>query len=615
VGRSAAWVQAALIVTAFLCLMQSYIVSDFSVATVAANSHTLKPMLYKVTGTWANHEGSMVLWVMILALYGLAVAAFGANLPPSFRARVIAVQGMVGAGFLAFILFTSNPFLRLDPAPVEGNGLNPLLQDPGLAFHPPFLYLGYVGFSIAFSFAVAALIEGRVDPAWARWVRPWTLAAWCALTIGIALGSWWAYYELGWGGFWFWDPVENASLMPWIIGTALLHSATVMEKRDALRSWTVLLAITAFAFSLLGTFLVRSGVLTSVHSFAVDPARGVFILGLLIAVIGGGFTLYALRAPALKGGGLFAPISREGALVFNNLMLVTLCAVVFLGTLYPLIADAITGMKVSVGPPFFRLTFVPLAAPVLIAAAVGPMLAWKRGDLAGALGRLKFAAAFALAIAGIAWALEGGKPLALLGLAIAAWLIGGAITDLVDRIFRGGSAWHRARALPRSAWGTAMAHAGLGIVVAGITASSVWQQEAVRAMKPGDALDLAGYHFVFERIAEVRGPNYTATRGEFRVTRDGRAVAIMEPEKRFYPAEGSATTEAAIHTTWLADLYLTVGERQPDGAWPIHAFHNPLVPWIWGGAIFTALGGVVSLTDRRHRVGAPVRAARAAART
>jgi cytochrome c-type biogenesis protein CcmF len=445
-------------------------------------------------------------------------------------------------------------------------------------------------------------------------VRPWTLAAWCALTVGIALGSWWAYYELGWGGFWFWDPVENASLMPWIVGTALLHSATVMEKRDALRSWTVLLAITAFAFALLGTFLVRSGVLTSVHSFAVDPARGVFILGLLIAVIGGGFTLYGLRAPTLKGGGIFAPISREGALVLNNLFLVTLCAVVFLGTLYPLLLDAINGTKVSVGPPFFRLTFVPIAVPVLIAAAVGPMLAWKRGDLAGALARLKFAAAFALLIAGIAWAAQGGKPLALAGLGIAAWLVGGAVTDIADRVLRGGDAWGRMRALPRSAWGTAMAHAGLGIVVAGITASSAWQEEAVRALRPGEAFDLAGYRFAFERVEEARGPNYTATRGEFAVTRDGRAVARMEPEKRFYPAERQATTEAAIHTTWLADLYVTLGDKSADGSWPVHAFHNPLVPWIWTGAIFTALGGVVSLTDRRHRVGAPKRSARAAAR-
>jgi cytochrome c-type biogenesis protein CcmF len=611
VGRSAAVVQAALIAIAFACLAQAYVVSDFSVAAVANNSHSLKPMLYKLTGTWGNHEGSMVLWVLILALYGLAVAAFGANLPPSLRARVVAVQGMVGVGFLAFIIFTSNPFLRLDPAPVEGAGLNPLLQDPGLAFHPPFLYLGYVGFSIAFSFAIAALIEGRVDPAWARWVRPWTLAAWCALTIGIALGSWWAYYELGWGGFWFWDPVENASIMPWIIGTALLHSASVMEKRDALRSWTVLLAITAFGLALLGTFLVRSGVLTSVHSFAVDPARGVFILLLLIAVIGGGLALYALRAPTLRGGGLFAPISREGALVLNNLLLVTMCAVVFLGTLYPLLLDAIDGTKVSVGPPFFRLTFVPLAMPLLAAVAFGPMLAWKRGDLAHAARRLL--PAFIVAV-GVGVVVDG-TPLAMVGIALATWLVGGAITDLANRIFRGGDPLARARALPRNAWGTAIAHAGLGIVVAGITASSAWQAESVRAMRPGEALELAGYRFALEVVGDLRGPNYTATRGEFRVTRDTRDVVRLYPEKRFYPAEGMNTTEAAIHTTWLADLYVVLGERAPDGTWSVRLYHNPLVPWIWAGAIVCALGGAVSLTDRRHRIGAPVRAKRKVVQT
>ena len=371
VARPAARGQFLFVLIAFLSLMHAYVVSDFSVANVAANSHTLKPLLYKVSGVWGNHEGSMLLWVLILALFGLMVAEFGRNLPPSLKARVLAVQGAIGLGFLWFILFTSNPFLRLDPVPVEGQGLNPLLQDPGLAFHPPFLYLGYVGFSMAFSFAVAALIEGRVDPAWARWVRPWTLAAWCALTIGIALGSWWAYYELGWGGWWFWDPVENASFMPWLVGTALLHSAIVVEKRDTLKSWSVLLAIVAFGLSLLGTFLVRSGVLTSVHAFATDPARGVFILGLLVIIIGGALVLYTIRAPTLKGGGLFAPISREGALLLNNLLLTTAAAVVFIGTLYPLVLDAVGGGKVSVGPPFFNLTFVPIMVPLLVASVIG----------------------------------------------------------------------------------------------------------------------------------------------------------------------------------------------------------------------------------------------------
>src|SRR5579862_8111391 len=388
VGQSAAVAQFVLIAGAFVALMNAYVTSDFSVANVYENSSVLKPMLYKVTGLWSNHEGSMLLWVFILSLFGAAVALFGDNLPPTLRARVLAVQGMIGTGFLVFILFTSNPFLRLNPAPLDGQGMNPVLQDPGLAFHPPFLYLGYVGFSVAFSFAVAALIEGRVDAAWARWVRPWTLAAWCALTIGIAMGSWWAYYTLGWGGWWFWDPVENASFMPWLVGTALLHSAIVVEKRDALKSWTILLAIVTFSLSLVGTFLVRSGVLTSVHAFASDPLRGVFILLLLAIAIGGSLTLYAVRAPSLDGGGAFAPISREGGLLLNNLLLTTAAATVLLGTLYPLFLDVVAHQRVSVGPPFYTMTFVPIMVPVLIAMAIGPMLSWKRGDLLGALQRL-----------------------------------------------------------------------------------------------------------------------------------------------------------------------------------------------------------------------------------
>src|SRR5882762_1376749 len=450
---------------AFFALMHAYVTSDFSVLNVVQNSHSLKPLLYKVTGVWGNHEGSMVLWVLILSLYGAAVALFGGNLPPALRARVLAVQGMIGAAFLLFILLTSNPFIRVVPAPLDGNGLNPLLQDPGLAFHPPFLYLGYVGFSMAFSFAVAALIEGRVDAAWARWVRPWTLVAWCALTCGIAMGSWWAYYVLGWGGWWAWDPVENASFMPWLAGTALLHSAIVVEKRDALKSWTILLAIIAFSLSLIGTFLVRSGVLTSVHAFAVDPARGAFILALLIGAIGGSLTLYAVRAPALKLGGLFAPISREGALVLNNLLLATAAATVFLGTLYPLFLDAVGGGKVSVGAPFFAATFVPLMVPLLVTMVFGPLLAWKRGDLAGALGRLTlaFAAAALIALATL-WLATGGPVGAIFGTAL----------EYGERIklFRAPlrDSWQRASALPRAAYGMTMAHLGVAVLVAGVTA-------------------------------------------------------------------------------------------------------------------------------------------------
>ena len=441
-ARPAASAQFLFIAVAFLALMQGYVVSDFSIANVAENSHTAKPLLYKISGVWGNHEGSMVLWVLILSLFGAAIAAFGGNLPAELRARVLAIQGLIGAGFLLFMLFTSNPFARIVPPPLEGRGLNPLLQDPGLAFHPPFLYLGYVGFSVAFSFAIAALIEGRVDPAWARWVRPWTLAAWCFLTIGVALGSWWAYYELGWGGWWFWDPVENASFMPWLAGTALLHTAIVVEKRGSLKSWTILLAIVTFSLSLLGTFLVRSGVLSSVHAFAVDPARGTFILAFLVLVVGGSLVLFAVRAPALKATGLFAPISREGGLVLNNLLLTSATATVFLGTMYPLFLDALTGEKVSVGAPYFNATFGPIMVPLIAAMAVGPMLPWKRADLAGALARLQFAFAAAVVVALITWYLAAGGPvLAILGMGLAAWVSVGALVELTDR----------AQAIPRPA--------------------------------------------------------------------------------------------------------------------------------------------------------------------
>ncbi len=623
-GRSAAMAQFGFVALAFACLMQAYIVSDFSVRTVAENSNTTMPMIYKIAGTWGNHEGSMVLWVLILALFGAAVAAFGRNLPPPLKARVLSVQAMIGVAFLAFIVFTSNPFLRLDPAPPDGNDLNPLLQDPGLAFHPPFLYLGYVGFSTTFSFAVAALIEGRVDPAWARWVRPWTLAAWTALTVGIAMGSWWSYYELGWGGWWAWDPVENASFMPWLIGTALLHSAIVAEKRDALKSWTILLAILAFALSLIGTFLVRSGVLTSVHAFAVDPARGTFILMILVVAIGGPLALYAWRAPMLKLGGMFAPISREGAMVLNNLLLATATATVFLGTLYPLFLDALNGTKVSVGPPFFNAVFVPVMVPLVAAVTVGPMIAWKRGDLAGALGRLWAAAAVAGLLALAVLIYGGGKSiLAALGLALAGWAAIGALVELAERVrlFRVplGDSLRRLVGLPRAAWGMAIAHFGLGVLIAGITASSAWQVEKVQLVRPGDTVDVAGYQFTFKGAAAEQGPNYVSRRGTFVVTKDGRTVATLYPAKRLYNVQRMATTEAAIHTLWIADLYATIsdpdeGSREsggpvfsdrPDGAWAARLYYNPLVPWIWIGAVFMAFGGAVSLTDRRHRIGAP----------
>ncbi|MGD9538302.1 MAG: heme lyase CcmF/NrfE family subunit [Alphaproteobacteria bacterium] len=597
---------------AFACLMYAYVVSDFSVMNVAANSHSDKPLLYKFTGVWGNHEGSMVLWVWILAAYGLAVAAFGGNLPPALKARVLAIQALIGVGFLLFSLGTSNPFIRLDPAPVNGNDLNPLLQDPGLAFHPPLLYLGYVGMAMPFAFAIAALIEGRVDPAWARWVRPWTLLAWIALTAGIALGSWWAYYELGWGGFWFWDPVENASFMPWLMGTALLHSAIVAEKRDALKSWTVLLAILAFSLSLLGTFLVRSGVLTSVHSFASDPARGAYILGFLILVIGGSLALYAWRAPALKATGTFKPISREGALLLNNLLLVVGCATVFVGELYPIVLDAIDGSKVSVGPPFFEKTFVPLMAPLLLVAAAGPMLAWKRADLGGVMQRLAVAFAALVAVIALVYALHGGPVGPAIGLGIAAWLFVGAAVELADRIrlFRAPFAESMARlhGLPRSALGTTAAHMGVAVLVVGCIAGTAWRSETIGAMRPGDTLSLAGYSATLARVWDEPGPNYTAQIAELRIERDGELIDLMYPEKRFYPVQGTTTTEAAIRTTWASDLYIALGDADPaGGGFGVRLYHNPFVPWIWIGALMMVAGGALSLSDRRLRVGAPAR--------
>ncbi|MHA1567991.1 MAG: heme lyase CcmF/NrfE family subunit [Alphaproteobacteria bacterium] len=610
-ARPAAIAQFALIAIAFLALMQAYVTSDFSVVNVVRNSHSAKPLLYKISGTWGNHEGSMLLWVLILAAYGLMVALFGRNLPTALRARVLAVQALIAVGFLLFLLLTSNPFERVFPAPADGNDLNPLLQDPGLAFHPPFLYLGYVGFSMAFAFAIAALISGRVDPAWARWVRPWTLVAWCALTVGVVLGSWWAYYELGWGGWWFWDPVENASLMPWIAGTALLHSAIVVEKRDALKNWTVLLAILAFALSLIGTFLVRSGVLTSVHAFATDPARGLFILFLLIVIIGGALTLYAWRAPALKQGGLFAPVSREGGLVLNNLLLSAGLATVFIGTLYPLFLDAVGGGKISVGAPFFTATFVPLMVPMVVAMGIGPMLAWKRGDLAGALGRLKFVFALTLVAALAAWYIDSKEPvLAVLGIGLAAWLFFATLADFTTRIKLFGAppleSWRRARRMPRAAYGMTLAHAGLAIAIAGMT-GSIWNSENVRAMRIGDTARIAGYDLTLEAVDDVRGPNYSAERARFAVRRDGRAVATMHPERRLYPVQGMPTTEAAIRSTWRADLYAVIGEGDGQGTWTVRLYHNPLVPWMWTGAAVMVLGGLVSLSDRRLRIGAPTR--------
>ncbi len=602
-GRTAALTQAFLVLLAFGALTQAYVTSDFSVLNVVDNSHSAKPLLYKISGVWGNHEGSMLLWALILALFGAAVAIFGNNLPDTLRSRVLAIQALIGVGFLAFLLFTSNPFARVFPAPPDGNGLNPLLQDPGLAFHPPLLYLGYVGYSVTYAFAVAALLEGRVDAAWARWVRPWALAAWCFLTLGIALGSWWAYYILGWGGFWFWDPVENASLMPWLAGTALLHSAIVVEKRDALKSWTVLLALLAFSLSLLGTFLVRSGVLTSVHAFAQDPARGMFILAFLLFVTGGGLALYAWRAPQLQGGGLFQPVSREGALILNNLLLCTLAATVLLGTLYPLFLDLLTGNKVSVGPPFFNATFVPLCAPLFAALCVGPFLGWKRAELGPVLMRLRIALVVSLAAALFALTMiDSRSTLAALAFGFGVWLIVGSLASLTDRVRSG-----TLRTLPRSTLGMVISHASLGVVVLGSVATSSWNTELMQTMKPGDRIAFAGYSVVLDRMEEVRGPNYIAERATLNVSVGGKPYTVLQPERRLFTVQRRQVAETAIQTNLLRDFYATLGEGDPKQGWVIRLYLNPLAPWIWLGAALCALGGFVSLSDRRLRIGAPSR--------
>jgi cytochrome c-type biogenesis protein CcmF len=610
VARSTALAQLLFAGLSFLALTTLYVTSDFSVANVFENSHSAKPLLYKITGVWGNHEGSMLLWVSILALFGGLVAAFGNNLPLSLRAHVLAVQGWIAAAFYLFILMTSNPFLRLAQPPLEGRDLNPVLQDIGLAVHPPMLYLGYVGFSIAFSFAVAALIEGRIDAAWARWVRPWTLVAWIFLTLGIAMGSYWAYYELGWGGWWFWDPVENASLMPWLSGTALLHSAVVMEKRNALKVWTILLAILTFSLSLLGTFLVRSGVLTSVHAFATDPTRGVFILLILCVFIGGSLTLYIWRASSLKQGGLFAPISREGALVLNNLFLTTACATVFIGTLYPLALEMLTGEKISVGAPFFNLTFGPLFVPLLLAMPFGPLLAWKRGDLRGVTQRLMAAGIAALLAVALVWAwTTGGAALAPLAIGLGVFVIAGSIVDIAERtmLFRlpFGAAFRRARGLPRAAWGTALAHAGIGVALIGIVCESTWNTEYIGTMQPNDVAKLAGYELTLKDVTQRQGPNFRESLARFRVTRGGDEIGEMTPSKRNFAARQSSTTEAALLSRGASQLYISLGEEAAGGAVAVRMYHKPLVLMIWWGPVLMAFGGLLSLSDRRLRVGAP----------
>jgi len=598
------------IAIAFAALTMCYVRSDFSVVNVFENSHSAKPLVYKLSGVWGNHEGSMLLWVLILSVFGALVALFGGNLPARLKANVLAVQSSIAVAFILFILVTSNPFLRIPEAPLEGRDLNPILQDPGLAIHPPLLYVGYVGLSISFSFAIAALIDGRIDAAWARWVRPWTLLAWMFLTLGIAMGSYWAYYTLGWGGWWYWDPVENASFMPWLAATALLHSALVMEKRDALKVWTILLAILAFSLSLIGTFLVRSGVLTSVHAFATDPTRGVFILAILLLFIGGSLALFALRAPSLKQGGLFAPISREGALVLNNLFLVSACATVFVGTLYPLALEALTGEKISVGAPFFNATFAPLFVPLLIAMPFGPLLAWKRGDLLGVAQRLVGAAGIAVIAVAVIFAMEGGGPLLVpFAIGLAFYVMAGALTEIVERtgLLRVpfATAFARARGLPRSAWGATFAHFGLGITLLGIIGETQWSLERIAELKPGQSMSIRRYDLHFDGVTTRQGPNYRELAAHFTVRRHGDFVGVMEPAKRSFPSRGTATTETALMTRGFSQLYLSLGDPNPDGSLAVRLYYKPLVLLIWFGAVVMVIGGALSLSDRRLRVGAP----------
>jgi cytochrome c-type biogenesis protein CcmF len=609
VADPAATTQFLLVGFAFAALTHAFVTSDFSVALVVSNSHTLKPMLYKVSGVWGNHEGSLLLWVLILALFGACASWFGGNLPPGLKARVISVQGAIGVAFLAFMIFTSNPFERMPVPPMDGQDLNPLLQDPGLAFHPPFLYLGYVGLSMAFSFAVAALIEGRVDAAWARWVRPWTLAAWVFLTIGIALGSWWAYYELGWGGFWFWDPVENASFMPWLIAAALLHSAIVVEKREALKSWTILLAILAFGFSLIGTFIVRSGIITSVHAFASDPERGVFILLIFTVFVGGALMLYAARAGAMEAKGVFSTVSRESALVLNNVLLAVSSFVVFIGTIWPLVAEMLWDRKLSVGPPFFDAAFTPFVIALAMLLPLGSMLPWKRADLGRAMAPLWGLLALSVAGGALAFAVQTGQSaLGPVGLALGMWVVLGALADLWARTGRGPVMGRVARLtrLPRADWGKATAHSGLGITVFAVAGLTAWSVEDIRVAQIGERFEVAGYGITLNDVREVQGPNFRSTMADLTV-QDGARTFTLNPDKRIYPAAGMPTTEAAIDYGFLRDVYLVIGDRQDDGSWTVRSYIKPFANWLWAGCLIMALGGLISLTDRRYRIAAGAR--------
>ncbi len=590
-ARPAAQAQALLVAFAFGCLTYSFVANDFSVAYVVQHSNSALPLRYRIAGVWGGHEGSPLLWTLMLGVWMTAVSFFSRHLPEDMTARVLGAMGVVSAGFLAFMLFTSNPFDRQFPPAVDGNDLNPLLQDPGMVFHPPMLYMGYVGFSVAYAFAVAALLSGRLDATWARWSRPWTTVAWTFLTLGICLGSGWAYYELGWGGWWFWDPVENASFMPWLVGTALIHSLAVTEKRGSFKSWTVLLAIVAFGLSLLGTFLVRSGVLTSVHAFAVDPRRGIFILGLFAVMIGGALLLYAWRTSRVGMGGSFAALSRESLLLGNNVLLAAAAGTVFLGTLYPLAIDALGAGKISVGPPYFEAVFVPLMAPALFLMGVGPLARWKRQSLPELVVLLRWAAAVSVVV-GLLLPLAFGRWSALtgLGLALALWIAITGVLSLKKRP-RGSRAY----------LGMVVAHLGVAVFVVGVTLVKSYESDQDAKMRPGDAIQLAGYRFRLDEVRDVRGPNYVAARATVSVTRAGKPVAVMHPEKRLYTVQRMPMTEAAIEPGLTRDLYVSLGDALEGGAWLVKVQHKPFVDWIWGGCLVMALGGLLAASDRRYR--------------
>ena len=604
IAESAANLQFALLLASFTALTHAFVTSDFSVKLVVLNSHSLKPMLYKITGVWGNHEGSMLLWVLILSLFGASASWFGANLPVILKTRVLSVQGAIGVAFLAFIIFTSNPFERVQIPPFDGQDLNPLLHDPGLAFHPPFLYLGYVGLSMAFSFAVAALIEGKIDAAWGRWVRPWTLAAWIFLTIGIALGSWWAYYELGWGGFWFWDPVENASFMPWLLAAALLHSAIVVEKRETLKSWTILLAILAFGFSLIGTFIVRSGVLTSVHAFANDPERGFFILIILGVFMGGALILFSFRSGAMESYSVFSLASRETALISNNVLLAVSAFVIFLGTIWPLVAELFFDRKLSVGPPFFNAAFTPFMILLGLILPLGSNLSWKRASIIKTL--KKFLAVFVLCmcLAGFIWSIQTGQSLiGPIGVFLGSWIVMGTIIDLLSKLGNSRS-MGRLMFLPRADFGKFFAHVGLGVTMFAIAAISSWEKEDIRVVSIGSSWNVGSYDLKLDDVVEVRGPNYFSTMGIIVVSKESSELITLRPEKRNYPIAQMPTTEAAIDYRISRDLYVVLGDQQSENAWTVRTYLKPFANWIWGGCAMMALGGILSLTDRRLRIAA-----------